>query len=169
MCIGITPRSTVQADEMFGGGGGAGHPLTGGEEGGEKYFSLPHSSVVCRALRHMNSVVLGASHSPLGQGRVREGAQKWGMHMSLFTPSIRQYRSEYYRVHADASVPEEENLLTSTAWSTAEASIVSKRGYPSDFKVRASQFKEWEMVVRASLGIANHLDWFLSTVWRIWT
>lgn len=62
---------------------------------------------------------------------------------------------------------EEERLLPHTPWSTSAASSVLKRGAPAEVKVRVSQMKDWEMLVRAGLGVTNHLDWFLGSIWQI--
>ncbi len=62
---------------------------------------------------------------------------------------------------------EEERLLPHTPWSTSAASSVLKRGAPAEVKVRVSQMKDWEMLVRADLGVTNHLDWFLGSIWQI--
>ena len=101
------------------------------------------------------------------KGRVRDDAQNWGSHVSLTSHPIRKFRPEYYRIHHDESIPEGERLHPYTAWNTSEAGDVSKGGYPADVKVRASQLRDWEMLHRAGLGVCNHLEWFLSTVWRI--
>ena len=49
----------------------------------------------------------------------------------------------------------------------ASAAQISKKGYPADFRVKAVQMRDWEAMSRASLGILNHLDWFLSYVWTV--
>ena len=38
---------------------------------------------------------------------------------------------------------------------------------PVDFRVKAVQMRDWEAMSRASLGILNHLDWFMSSVWPV--
>ena len=50
---------------------------------------------------------------------------------------------------------------------TTEATLVSKKGYPTEFRVQAPQLKDCEMLQRAGLGMTNHLDWFISTIWRV--
>ena len=30
--------------------------------------------------------------------------------------------------------------------------------------VKIAQLRDWEAMIRASLGVLNHLDWFMSTV-----
>ena len=40
-------------------------------------------------------------------------------------------------------------------------------GGGTEVKVRVSQMKDWEMLARAGLGVTNHLDWFLGSIWQI--
>ena len=95
-----------------------------------------------------------------------EGAQRWGANMSLTHPPIRHFRPEFYRIHHADSIPEGERFYPHTPWTTAIAPLVSKRGYPGEFSVKASQLKYCEMLERAGMAMANHLDWFISTIWR---
>ena len=135
----------------------------------ERYVSLPQSAVVTRALQHVNWLLRGgqAGQTSGDEGRVREGAQRWGANMSLTHPPIRQFKSEFYRIHHDPSLPEGERLQPHITWTTTDATLVSKKGYPSEFRIRASQLKYCEMLQRAGLGMTNHLDWFISTIWRV--
>ena len=61
----------------------------------ERYVSLPQSEVVTRALQHVNGLLCGgqAGQTPGDEGRVGEGAQRWGANMSLTHPPIRQFPS----------------------------------------------------------------------------
>ena len=107
-------------------------------------------------------------HSPLeAADRVCDDSQKSGTHLSLPSPPIRQYRQDYYRMHYPVGLSEEERLLPHTPWSTSVASSVLKRGAPTEVKVRVSQMKDWVMLPRAGLGVTNHLDWFLGSIWQI--
>ena len=50
--------------------------------------------------------------------------------------------------------------------SSAEA--ITRQSVPSEVRVKMSQLHDWEMLARAtSLGVINHLDWFLGFVGRI--
>ena len=69
--------------------------------------------------------------------------------------------------YCELSIPEGERLQPHIPWTTPDATLVSKKGYPSEVKVRASQLKDCEMLQRAGLGMTNHLDWFISTIWRV--
>ena len=152
-------------DETF---GGALSALCQGQVREDRFSSLPQSGALTNALRHVNGVVRGVVHSPLeAADRVRDDAQKWGTHLSLPSPPIRQYRQDYYRMHYPVGLAEEERLLPHTPWSTSAASSVLKRGAPTEVKVRVSQMKDWEMLARAGLGVTNHLDWFLGSIWQI--
>ena len=64
-------------------------------------------------------------------------------------------------------IPEDERIYPHSNWSTASAAQISKKGYPADFRVKAAQMRDWEAMSRASLGILNHLDWFMSSVWTV--
>ena len=129
---------------------------------------LPLSGVMENAARHVTGVVTGVSRSPLAEeGRAREDAQRWGTHVSLSSPSIRQFKPDYYRVHYPDDIPEDERIYPHSNWSTASAAQISKKGYPADFRVKAAQMRDWEAMSRASLGILNHLDWFMSSVWTV--
>ena len=134
----------------------------------ERYKSLPQAVAITNCLRHMNSTIRGVAHSPLDPpGRVCEDAQKWGNHVSLSSPSIRQYRPEYYRMHYPEDVPEEGRLHPHTLWSTSASASVLKRAAPTEVKVRVSQLRDWESIARASLGVINHLDWFVASVYQV--
>ena len=159
------PLPEAPVDETF---GGALSALCQGQVREDRYSSLPQSGALTNALRHVNGVVRGIVHSPLeAADRVRGDAQKWGSHLSLPSPPIRQYRQEYYRMHYPVGLLEEERLLPHTPWSTSAASSVLKRGAPAEVKVRVSQMKDWEMLARAGLGVTNHLDWFMGSIWQI--
>ena len=127
--------------------------------------SLPQSEVVTRALQHVNGLLRGgqAGQTPGDEGRVGEGAQRCGANMSLTHPPIRQFRPEFYWIHHADSIPEGVRFYPHTPWTTTSAPLVSKRGYPGEFSVKASQLKDCEMLERAGMGMANHLDWFIST------
>ena len=134
----------------------------------EKTPALPLSGVIANAARHVTGVVAGVSRSPLAEeGRAREDAQRWGTHVSLSSPAIRQFKPDYYRVHYPDDIPEDEQIYPHSNWSTASAAQISKKGYPADFRVKAVQMRDWEAMSRASLGILNHLDWFMSSVWTV--
>ena len=134
----------------------------------EKTPVLPLSGVIANAAHHVTGVVTGASCSPLAEeGRAREDAQRWGTHVSLSSPAIRQFKPDYYRVLYPDDIPEEELIYPHSNWSTASAAQISKKGYPADFRVKAVQMRDWEAMSRASLGILNHLDWFMSSVWTV--
>ena len=151
--------------EMFGGDLVLRRPRAGREE---RFLSLPQSEVLTRAIQYMNSILRGGQ---VGQaedvGRVREGAQRWGANMSLTQPPIRQFKSKFFRIHHDPSLPEGERLQPHISWTTTDATMVSKKGYPTEFRVRAAQLKDCEMLQRAGLGMTNHLDWFISTIRRV--
>ena len=134
----------------------------------ERNPSLPGSGVLTSALRHTGSVLQGVAHSPLTEaGRAREGAQRWGTYMSLSTPPIRQYKGEFYRIHYDPEVPEGEVLLPQQLWSASSFQAIAKGTTPSEFRIRNSLLRDWEGLERSSLGVINHLDWFLSTLWKM--
>ena len=42
-----------------------------------------------------------------------------------------------------------------------------KRGAPAEVKILVSKMKDWEMLATAGLGVTNHLDWFLGSIWQI--
>ena len=135
----------------------------------ERYKSLPQAVAITNCLRHMNSTIRGVAHSPLDPpGRVCEDPQKWGNHVSLSSPSIRQYRPEYYRMHYPEDVPEEGRLHPHTLWSTSASASVLKRAAPTEVKVRVSQLRDWESIARASLGVTkSNLDWFVASVYQV--
>ena len=134
------PLPEAPVDETF---GGALSALCQGQVREDRYSSLPQSGALTNALRHVNGVVRGIVHSLLeAADRVRYDAQKWGTHLSLPSPPIRQYRQEYYRMHYPVLLLEEERLLPHTPWSTSAASSVLKRGAPAEVKVRVSQMKD---------------------------
>ena len=134
----------------------------------DRHPSLSGSGVLGSALRHTAGVLGGVAHSPLVEaGRARESAQRWGTYMSLTSPPIRQYRPEYYRVHYSADVPEAEVLQPQQLYSTSSFLAIAKGTPPTDFRIRHSLLRDWEGLQRASLGVINHLDWFLSTVWKM--
>ena len=151
-------------EEMFGGDLVLRRPRAGKEE----YFpSLPQSEVLTRAIQYVNSILRGGQ---VGQaddgGRAREGAQRWGADMSLTHPPIHQFKSKFCRIHHN-TCPEGERLQPHMPWTTTNASLVSKKGYTTEFRVQASQLKDCEMLQRAGIGMTNHLDWFISTIWRV--
>ena len=129
----------------------------------DRHPSFSGSGVLGSALRHTAGVLGGVAHSPL----VEESAQRWGTYMSLTSPPIRQYRPEYYRVHYSADVPEAEVLQPQQLYSTSSFLAIAKGTPPTDFRIRHSLLRDWEGLQRASLGVINHLDWFLSTVWKM--
>ena len=111
----------------------------------ERYKSLPQAVAVTNCIHHMNSTIR-VTHSPLDPPEhMCEDAQKWGNHVSLSSPSIRQYRAEYYRMHYLADVPEEDRLHPHTLWSTSASASVLKRAAPREVKVRVCQLRGlWE-------------------------
>ena len=134
----------------------------------ERNPPLPGSGVLTSALRHTGSMLQGVAHSPLTEaGRAREGAQRWGTYMSLSTPPIRQYKGEFYKIHYDPEVPEGEVLQPQQLWSTSSFQAIAKGTTPSEFRIRNSLLWDWEGLERSSLGVINHLDWFLSTLWKM--
>ena len=134
----------------------------------EKTPALPLSGVMANAARHVTGVVAGVSRSPLAEdGRAREDDQRWGTHVSLSSPAIRQFKPDYYRVHYPDDIPEDERIYPHSNWSTASAAQISKNGCPADFWVKAVQMRDWEAMSRARLGILNHLDWFMSSAWTV--
>ena len=134
----------------------------------DRHPSLPGSGVLGRVLHHAGGVLEGVAHSPLVEaGRAREGAQRWGTYMSLTSPPIRQYKAEYYKIHYAAEVPEAEVLQPQQLWSTSSFLAIAKGTPPTDFWIRHSLLRDWEGLQRASLWVINHLDWFLSTVWKM--
>ena len=134
----------------------------------EKTPALPLSGAMANAARHVTGVVVGVSRSPLAEeGRARENAQRWGTHVSRSSPAIRQFKPNYYRVHYQDDIQEDERIYPHSNWSTASAAQISKKGYPADFRVKAVQMRDWEAMSRTSLGILNHLDWFMSSIWTV--
>ena len=79
-------------DETF---GGALSALCQGQVQEDRYSSLHQSGALTNALRHLNGVVRVTVHSPLEEaGRLRDDAQKWGIHLSLHNhPSYNTGRS----------------------------------------------------------------------------
>ena len=60
----------------------------------ENYVALPQSGALTSSFGQINAVIKGMARSPLSPaGRVKEDAQKWGTHVSLTTPLLRQYRA----------------------------------------------------------------------------
>ena len=70
-------------------------------------------------------------------------------------------------MHYPADIPEEDRLHPNTLWSTSASASVLKRAAPTEVKVRVSQLRDWEGVTRASLGVINHLDWFVASVFQV--
>ena len=87
--------------------------------------------------------------------------------MSLTSPPIRQFKAEYYRIHYPAEVPEAEVLQRQQLWTISSFLAIAKGAPPTDFRIRNSLLRDWEGLERASLGVINHPDWFLSTVWKM--
>ena len=118
------------------------------------------------AIHQVKSTIRGLTHSPLDPpGRACEDAQKWGHHVSLSSPSIPQYRAEYYRIHHPADISEDDRLHPHTLWSTSASAL--KRAAPTEVKVRVSKLRDWEGITRAGLGVINHLDWFVTLVYQV--
>ena len=102
----------------------------------ERNPPLPGSGMLTSALRHTGSVLQGVAHSPLTEaGRAREGAQRWGTYMSLSTPTIRQYKGEFYRIHYDPEVPDGEVLQPQQLCSTSSFQAIAKGTTPSEFGI----------------------------------
>ena len=80
---------------------------------------------------------------------------------------LRQYRSEYYQIAHSESLPMEERVSLSTPWSVSSADSITRESMPSEVRVKMTQLRDWEMLARASLGVVNHLDWFIGSVGRI--
>ena len=131
----------------------------------ERHPALPQSELLSSAVRTVNNAIRGVAQSPLEMpGKARDGAQSWGSHISLTSPPIRFYRPDYYKVwHAPEVVPEERVL--SKLWSV-DAAALRSGGRPDGAAcpVKIAQLRDWEAMIRASLGVLNHLDWFMSTV-----
>ena len=160
----ITPQP-LPVDDVFGGELMA---LCQETQREERHPSIPSSGLLSSALRFTGGVMEGVSHSPLVEaGRARESAQRWGTYMSLTSPPIRQFKAEYYRIHYPAEVPEAEVLQPQQLWTTSSFLAIAKGAPPTDFRIRNSLLRDWEGLERASLGVINHLDWFLSTVWKM--
>ena len=133
----------------------------------ERYVALPQSGALTNSFRQINGAIKGVARSPLSPaGRVKD-AQKWGTHVSLTTPVLRQYRSEYYQIAHSESLPIEERVFPSTPWSVSSADSITRQSVPAEVRVKMTQLRDWEMRARASLGVVNHLDWFLGSMGRI--
>ena len=132
----------------------------------ERHPALPQSELLSSAVRTVNNAIRGVAQSPLEEpGKARDGAQSWGSHISLTSPPIRFYRPDYYKVwHAPDVVPEE-RVLTNKLWAV-DAAALRSGGRPDGAAcpVKIAQLRDWEAMIRASLGVLNHLDWFMSTV-----
>ena len=87
--------------------------------------------------------------------------------MSLTSPPLRQFKAEYYRIHYAPDVPEAEVLQPQQLWTTSSFLAIAKGAPPTDFRIRNWLLKDWEGLEKASLVVINHLDWFLSTVWKM--
>ena len=87
--------------------------------------------------------------------------------MSLTSPPLRQFKPEYYRIHYPAEAPAAEVLQPQQLWTTSSFLAIAKGAPPTEFRIRNSLLRDWEGLERASLGVINHLDWFLSTVWKM--
>ena len=78
----------------------------------------------------MNTTMRGVTHLLLDPpGRVCDDAQKWGHHVSLSSPSIPQYRAEYYRIHHPADIPEEDRLHPHTLNIGVRVGVEEGRSY----------------------------------------
>ena len=132
----------------------------------ERHPALPQSELLSSAVRTVNNAIRGVAQFPLEEpGKTRDGAQSWGSHISLTSPPIPFYRPDYYKVwHAPEVVPEE-RVLTNKLWSV-DAAALRSGGRPDGAAcpVKIAQLRDWEAMIRASLGVLNHLDWFMSTV-----
>ena len=160
----ITPQP-LPVDDVFGGELMA---LCQETQREERHPSIPSSGVLSSALRFTGGVMEGVAHSPLTEaGRAREGAQRWGTYMSLTSPPLRQFKPEYYRIHYPAEAPAAEVLQPQQLWTTSSFLAIAKGAPPTEFRIRNSLLRDWEGLERASLGVINHLDWFLSTVWKM--
>ena len=115
------------------GGGVVGHALAAMSQApakAERCKALPQAVATTNVVHLMNTTMRGVTHSPLDPpGRACEDAQKWGHHVSLSSPSIPQYRAEYYRIHHPADIPEEDRLHPHTLWSTSASASVLKRDW----------------------------------------
>ena len=130
----------------------------------ERYVALPPSALT-NSFRQINVAIKGVARSPLSPaGRAKEDAQKWGTHISLTTPVLRQYRSEYYQIAHSESLPMEERVFPSTPWSVSSADSITRQSVPAEVRIKMTQLRDWEMLARASLGVVNHLDWFLGRI-----
>ena len=87
--------------------------------------------------------------------------------MSLTSSPLRQFKPEYYRIHYPAEVPLAEVLQPQQMWTTSYFLVIAKGAPPTEFRIRNSLLRDWEGLERASLGVINHLDWFLSTAWKM--
>ena len=102
------------------------------------------------------------AQSPLDEsGKDWDGAQSWGSHIPLTSPPIRFYRPDYYKVWHAPDVDPEERVLTNKLWLDDAATLQARRYcMPSE----NCPVKDWKAMIRTSLGVLNHLDWFIPTV-----
>ena len=162
----ITPQP-LPVDDVFGGELMA---LCQETQREERHPSIPSSGLLSSALRFTGGggMMEGVSQSPLVEAaRAREGAQRWGTYMSLTSPPIRQFKAEYYRIHYPADVLAAEVLQPQQLWTTSSFLVIAKGAPPTEFRIRNSLLRDWEGLERASLGVTNHLDWFIPTVWKM--
>ena len=85
----------------------------------------------------------------------------------LTSPPIPRYKPVYYKVHYSADILEAEVLQPQQLWSTSSFLAIAKGTPPTDFRIRNFLLRDWEELQRASLGVINLLEWFLSTVWKM--
>ena len=52
-------------------------------------------------------------------------------------------------------------------WSASSFQAIAKGTTPSAFRIRNSLLRDREGLERSSLGVINHLYWFLSTLWKM--
>ena len=65
------------------------------------------------------------------------------------------------------SLPMDERVFSSTPWSVLSADSITRQSVPAEVRVKMMELRDWEMLARASLGVVNHLDWFLGSLGRI--
>ena len=103
----------------------------------ERYVALPQSGALTNSFRQINGAIKGVARSPLSLARrVKEDAHTWGTHVSLTTPVLRQYRSEYYQIAHLERLPMEELVFPSTPWSVLSADSVTRQSMPAEVRVK---------------------------------
>ena len=128
----------------------------------------PMSLEVPRQHTDDTSVVLTTSANPTSEVQPSADEPEW-----------RRYRETLravYRYHPSIPLPEAPvdetfggalSALCQGQVREDRYSSLPQSGAPAEVKVRVSQMKDWEMLARAGLGVTNHPDWFLGSIWQI--